>query len=325
MSLGLIDDDSSIYKDVAESLLDDLGAEIFDQLFPFGENLDSAFEKLLQEIQQLIAIEAISNDILLIEGLLKGVCQQLSIDYVNLKNSSSTTKAELVSYLQTLRNSLEEGVTGPLQTIIQNGGTNSKSNAQQSLQVFLTGGSTLFSILQEMAHQDPTVSAPINSQYVADLKSYAETFAPIATTLLADIKAARLAAISGIVTPEGLAAEDVIEETPPSPEMMDAEGTTDQWPVGTHTCEYQVQDNWTGTVQCDYSEDVSIWTACVSSDAYSNASNCYASWLPTVAPQFDSDWASSSTTIAAWTTLSTNPLGTSTTEAEPQDSPHKGY
>jgi|GEM_PF-4233009 len=302
------DDDGNIYQDIAKMLLQKLGAAIFAQLFPGGNNLETAFQALLQQIQTLMFVEAISNDILQIEGLLKGICQQLSIDYINLKAQSGTTKADLVNYLQTLRNSLEEDVTGPLQTIIQNEGSSSKSNAQQSLLVFLTGGSTLFSVLQEMALQDSSVTDPSKSQYAADLKTYAATFEPVASGLLANIKSARMAAISGVVTPSGVAAEDEAAPTPPGP--VENQEQSEGWPTGTHTCEYQVQDGWTGQVQCDFTADVSIWTACVSSDAYSNAAICYAGWLPTVGPKFDSDWADSITTIADWTTLSTNPLGT---------------
>lgn len=159
-----------------------------------------------------------------------------------------------------------------------------------------------------MAQQDPSVSAPRNSQYAADLKTYAATFAPVASGLLANIKTARLNSISGVVTPDGVAVEDL--EVPVRPERLDYQGETDGWPGGTHNCEYQTQDGWTGNVYCDFTADVSIWTACVSTDAYGDAVSCRNTWIAGVGPQFDTDWTKSSATIADWTQLSTNPLGT---------------
>lgn len=280
---------------LAKGLLSALGASIFNSVFPPG--VPSYFAEILEDIENLIHIEEVSNDITLIKGTVDGVISQMTIDYANKKAAPGVTNQELIDFLAPIEATLLDNVMGPLEALTDT--TNAKGNAQQSLLVYLLGGGMQFAVLQEMAMHDPAASAPDSSEYALDIKSYAVKYTTRAQNLLAALKTSRIGAISGINPDMDFLAEARIRQPAQS---------VDAWPSGTRTVEAYIYDGWLDSKACDYTEVVSIWTPVQQSQAWANAVACRPVYIDSATTQFDSDWQDATDTIADWGTLQTNPL-----------------
>lgn len=280
---------------LAKGLLSALGASIFNSVFPPG--VPSYFAEILEDIENLIHVEEVSNDITLIKGTVDGVISQMTIDYANKKASPGVTNQQLVDFLAPIEATLLDDVMGPLEALTDT--TNAKGNAQQSLLVYLLGGGMQFAVLQEMALHDPAATDPTASQYALDIKSYAVKYTARAQNLLAALRTSRINSISGINPDMDFLAEARIQRPDQS---------VDAWPSGTREVEAYIYDGWVNSKECDNTEDVSIWTPVQQSDAWAATVACRPIYISSAGTQFDSDWQKASDTIANWETLQTNPL-----------------
>jgi hypothetical protein len=279
---------------LTKGLLSSLGAAIFGTVFPAG--VPSYFAQILQAIQDLIHIEAVSNDITLIKGTVDGVISQMTIDYANMKSASGVTNKQLIHFLSPIEATLDDQVMGPLEALTDT--DNAKGNAQQSLLVYLLGGGMQFAVLQEMALHDPDAATPGASQYASDIKTYATKYATRATTLLAALRTSRINSITGINP--GMVAEAGQAERP--------DQSSDSWPTGSRQVETYIYDGWLGSRQCDNTENLDSWTPIESSDAWAATAACRPGYIASAGTQFDTDWSKASDTIADWVKLQTTPL-----------------
>jgi hypothetical protein len=281
---------------LAKGLLSSLGASIFNSVFPPG--VPSYFAQILEDIENLIHIEAVSNDITLIKGTVDGVISQMTIDYANKKASPGVTNQQLIDFLAPIEATLLDDVMGPLEALTDS--TNAKGNAQQSLLVYLLGGGMQFAVLQEMALHDPASSDPAASQYALNIKSYAVKYTARAQNLLASLRTSRINSITGLNPDMDLIAQ--------IRQMQRPGQSSDSWPSGSHYVEAYIYDNWLGSKECDNSENVSIWTPVQQSDAWAATVACRPVYIASAGTQFDSDWQKASDTISGWVTLQTSPL-----------------
>lgn len=282
---------------LAQGLLKAAGASVLSKIFG-DKSPEEYFQEILEAIKEYLHIEIVANDITLIKGTLVGVISQMTIDYVNKKNSGASEQ-ELIDFLAPIEASLDQQVMGPLEVLTDV--DQSKGNAQQSLLVFMVGGGMQFAVLQEMALHDPKAATPAASQYAADIKQYAGKYAARADLILSKIRTARVNAISPVKCMGNIVGTAAIA----APSEQDVLG----WPSGTMNYLFYVDDAWTGDTVCQNSSYGSIWYPCSQElDAYPKSVTCHVSYLAQETQQFTGDWNGTSQLIAAWQQLTTNPL-----------------
>lgn len=304
---------------LAKGLLSAIASKIFGSIFG-GKSIEQYFQEMIAEIKVLLHIEAVSNDITIIKGTVDGVISQMTIDYPN-KKSSGATDAELIAFLAPIEASLDENIMGPLEALTDS--NEAKGNAQQSLLVYMVGGGMQFAVLQEMALRDGTVSNPKDSQYAKDLMTYAQKYSTRASMLLTKIKTARLGAISpascvvgeaaAMMAGKALTKESVLKDLEGKVEGEEVEITGGDvgWPSGLTPNTYYVQDTWLGTYSCVHTVQSSVWYPCPTDSPHlATCRKCRDAYYAAQSAQFDKDWAGTSTLIAAWKQLITDPLPT---------------
>lgn len=282
---------------LANGLLKALGSKILSMIFG-GKTPEEYFEEILDAIKKYLHIELVANDITMIKGTLVGIISQMTIDYVNLKNSGAS-KQQLIAFLTPIEATLDDNIMGPLEVLTDV--DQSKGNAQQSLLVYMIGGGMQFSVLQEMALNDPQATTPAKSQYALDIQDYAAKYSPRATLILGKIRTARFNAISQVKCMGNVVGTAALT----APGEAELAG----WPGGVKDYTFYVDDAWSGTTVCQNTSTGSIWYPCSKElAAYPKTVSCYASYVPSETQKFNTLWNGTSQLIAAWQQLQTNPL-----------------
>ncbi|WP_292387391.1 hypothetical protein [Methanosarcina sp. UBA5] len=170
---------------VSKGLLTMAGTKILNELNENTVNM----ERIREEMAKIVRDANIQNTVKETEGKIYGTLEYINITYANRKKQT-TDKRELY-------NMLNQHVLVDLYkycSILSN-----DEYKKKGISTYVVGVNVLFSVLQEMALQDPDVSDYKKSSHFKDLIDYIDKCAPFLNNLKDEILGERMSHVHSIV------------------------------------------------------------------------------------------------------------------------------